>query len=278
MHSNADRGFMSEERIQQVVVEVLKRLLPHIGAAGDRGSVIVVFTGATIGYNEAIDQVRTLVMNGYRVQLVFSRGAEVLYARFLRDQLEGFPHVTHMEEPKWLHTLKESCAVVVPMLSLNTLSKLALLLADNFASNIILHALFAGKPVLLARNGVDPGDKGREIPHFDRCGPVMAAAIEERLRIVSGYGCRVTDVGDLSNVLMSLVEHQGGMPVIGSHGNGSRRPAASNPGRSIVTAADVLQAHHSGTQLRISSPAVVTPLARELAFKHGVNLVPAGVR
>ncbi len=55
-----------------------------------------------------------------------------------------------MEESKWLHTLKESCAVVVPMLSLNTLSKLALLLADNFASNIILHALFAGKPVLLA--------------------------------------------------------------------------------------------------------------------------------
>ena len=142
---------MSEDRVQQVVVEVLKRLLPHIGAAGDRGSVIVVFTGATIGYNQAIEQVQALIMKGYRVRLVFSHGAEVLYAKFLWDQLEGFPHVAPMEESKWLHTLKESCAVVVPMLSLNTLSKLALLLADNFASNIILHALFAGKPVLLAR-------------------------------------------------------------------------------------------------------------------------------
>ena len=66
-----------------------------------------------------------------------------------------------MEESKWLLTLKDSCAVIVPMLSLNTLSKLALLVADNFASNIILHALFAGKPVLLARNGVDPSDNGR---------------------------------------------------------------------------------------------------------------------
>ena len=107
MDSNADRDVMSDERIQQVVVEVLKRLLPHIGATGDRGSVIVVFTGATIGYNEAIEQVRALIMNGYRVQLVFSRGAEVLYAKFLWDQLEGFPYVTPMEESKWLHTLKE---------------------------------------------------------------------------------------------------------------------------------------------------------------------------
>lgn len=269
---------MTEERIQQVVVEVLKRLLPHIGASGDRGSVIVVFTGATIGYNQAIEQVRTLVKKGYRVQLVFSRGAEVLYAKFLWDQLEGFPHVTPMEESKWLHTLKESCAVMAPMLSLNTLSKLALLLADNFASNILLHALFAGKPVLLARNGVDPSDKGREIPHFDKCGPLLARAIEERLRIVSGYGCQVTDVGELSNALISLVEHQGRISVVSSQINGSRRPGASTAASSIVTAADVLQAHQAGTQLRIGSPAVVTPLARELAFKHGVSLVPAGVR
>lgn len=273
---------MTEERIQQVVVEVLKRLLPHMGATGDRGSVIVVFSGATIGYNEAIDQVRSLVMKGYRVQLVFSRGAETLYAKFLWEQLEGFPHLTPMEEPKWLLTLKDSCAVIVPMLSLNTLSKLALLLADNFASNIILHALFAGKPVLLARNGVDPSDIGREIPHFDRCGPVMAAAIEERLRIVSGYGCRITDVGQLSNDLTSLVEAKnkllpGEGRRVGFHTNGRARSAAVGVTGNIVTAADVLQAHHLGTQLQLAPAAVVTPLARELAVKHGVCMVQAGV-
>ncbi len=269
---------MSEEQIQQVVVEVLKRLLPHVGATGDRGSVIVVFTGATIGYHEAIDQVRALIMQGYRVQLVFSHGAEVLYAKYLWDQLEGFPHITAMEEAKWLETLKESCAVAVPMLSLNTLSKLALLLADNFASNILLHALFAGKPVFLARNGVDPSDKGREIPHFDQCGPVMAAAIEERLRIVSGYGCRIAAVDQLSNILTSLLERSRKLPVVSSHGNGSHRPVPFSLTGSVVTAADVLQAHHSGTQLQLDPAAVVTPLARELAVKHGVCMVQAGVR
>ena len=94
------------------------------------------------------------------------------------------------------------------MLSLNTLSKLSLLIADNLANNVILHALFAGKPVVLAREGVDPSDPGRKIPHFDHCGPVMAAAIEERLRLASGYGCRVVEVSQLSEALTSALEQE----------------------------------------------------------------------
>ncbi len=189
---------MTEERIHEVVVEVLKRLLPHMGATGERGTVVAVFTGATAGYKEAVDQVRSLVMQGYRVELLFSQGAETLYAKYLWGELEGFPHVTACSESDWLRNLKDVRAVVVPVLSLNTLSKLSLLLADNFASNVILHALFAGKPVVMARNGTDPSDQGRKVPHFDQCSPLLAAAIEERFRTVAGYGCRVTDVNDLS--------------------------------------------------------------------------------
>ena len=92
---------------------------------------------------------------------MFSRGADTLYAKYLWGELEGFPHVMAFNEAEWLHNLKDAKAVVVPVLSLNTLSKLSLLLADNFTSNVLLHALFAGKPVVMARNGTDPSDKVR---------------------------------------------------------------------------------------------------------------------
>jgi hypothetical protein len=68
------------------------------------------------------------------------------------------------------------------------------------------------------------------------------------------------------------------LAAVGIHRSAASRPAEARTTNSIVTAADVLQAHHSGKQLRISSPAVVTPLARELAMKHGVSLVPADAR
>ena len=73
-----------------------------------------------------------------------------------------------LEPATWLKALKKARAVAVPMLSLNTLSKLSMLLADNTATNIVLHALLMGKPVVAARNGADPRDKGREGLGFHR--------------------------------------------------------------------------------------------------------------
>ena len=263
---------MDEKQIQEVVAEVLKRLLPYTRADGEAGNVIAVFSGATVGFSEALQQIRSLAVRGHNVQLAFSPGAEHLYARFVWEQLQGFPDITAVDPSKWLRTIKEARAVIVPMLSVNTLSKLSLLLADNLASNLILHALFNGKPVVLARNGVNPSDEGRVERHFDQCTPGVAVAIEERLQVAQRYGCQVTDVGQLTTALQAALEPK---PISSHHGlrNGfAARPPLENQG-SIVTAADVLQAHHAGAQLWLRASAVITPLARELAAKHGVCLL-----
>ena len=264
---------MDEKQIEKVVAEVLSRLAKQLAGAGESGLVIAVFGGATVGYNEALHQIRLLVLQGFRVQLVFSQGAEHLYAKFAWQQLEALPNVTIFDRSHWLRTLKEARAVVVPMLSLNTLSKLSLLLADNLASNLILHALFGGKPVLLAKNGVDPTDKGRIEPHFDKCGPALAQAIEERLQAVRGYGCEVMDVGELTSALQCALKRGRTAPFAGPFRHGSAKAAASNGNHNILTAADVLRAHHAGAPLRVGIAKLVTPLARELATKHGVTLL-----
>ena len=153
---------MSEEQIQGLVARVIQRLAERLGALGDKGRVVVVFTAASVEFREAIQQVRNLIMDGFRVQLVFSPAAEHLISRPVREQLDIFPYVSMVEPATWLSVLKDARAVVVPLLSLNTLSKLSMVIADNTATNIILHALLMGKPVVIARNGADPADKGRE--------------------------------------------------------------------------------------------------------------------
>jgi hypothetical protein len=268
---------MNEKQVQQVVAEVLKRLLPRMGATGDAGTVIVAFSGATVGFNEAIQQVRSLILKGFQVQLAFSRGAELLYARLIWEQLEGFPHVTPVDESKWLRTLKEARAVAVPLLSVNTLSKLSLLIADSLVANLVLHALFTGKPVIIATNGADPLDDGRAELEFHKGSPALAVAIQERLRIVRGYGCQLTDVGQLSATVEASLEHQAVAPE--KNGHAVVQQSSTKLDRrtgNIVTAADVLQAYQSGRHLQFRSPGRMTPLARELASKHGVSLVQDG--
>lgn len=265
---------MNEKQVQHVVAEVLKRLLPRLGATGEAGTVIVVFSGATVGFTEAIQQVRSLILKGFRVQLAFSRGAELLYARLVWEQLEGFPYVSPVDESKWLRNLKEARAVVVPLLSVNTLSKLSLLIADNLASNLILHGLFTGKPVILAQNGADPADAGRTELEFHKGNPDLARAIEERFQIVRSYGCRLTDVSRLSDAVEASFEPTKA-PALGRDGYlaAPRTPAKLDRKAVIVTAADVLQAHQSGRQLQFNSSARMTQLARELAHKYGVSLL-----
>jgi|SRR5579871_3536613 len=262
---------MDDKRIERVLVEVLKRLLPQIGATGERGNVIVVFTGATAGFTEAVQQVRSLVMNGFRVQLVFSRGAEPLYAPLVWEQLEGFPHVVPFDDSRWLRGLKEARAVIAPLLSVNTLSKLSLLIADNLASNLLLHALFTGKPLILARNGVDPTDQGRIELHFDQCGPALASAIWERLEVVRSYGCQVVEVSQLLATLETALQNSVAAKSTGRR-NGAAKVVNFSQKVNIVTAADVLRAQQSGTPIRLRDSTVVTPLARELALKHHVSL------
>ncbi len=264
---------MKEEQIQQIVAEVLKRLLPRLGANGTRGTVIVVFTGATVGFNKAIHQVRSLILSGFRTQLVFSQAAEQLYSHVVVNQLAGFPHLVPLNASRWLPALKEARGVVVPLLSVNTLSKLSLLIADNLSTNLILHGLFMGKRVIVAQNGADPAEHGRAELGFHNGPPTLTRALRERLQVIAGYGCLLTDIDRLSvDVNAALVEGED------SHGGGPdlsaapQRPALNHTTK-LVTAADVLQAYRLGTDLRLPSKVVITPLARDLAMKHGVCLL-----
>ena len=221
----------------------------------------------------SVQQVRGLVLDGYRVSFVLSEAAERIYASVLKDQMAGFPHVTWLEPGRWLPALNEARAVVVPLLSANTLSKISLLIADTLAGNVILHALFMGKKVIAARNGADPAGSGRDKIGFNRGSAPLQWALLERYGVVEDYGCHMTDVAELRsrvNLLLSQVEKlpakQENLPA------GSVRSIVSCSEK-VVTAADIRHAHNQGVDLGLSHAALVTPLARDLASRYGVALV-----
>jgi hypothetical protein len=264
---------MSEDEILRIVAEVTGRLAVRLGADGRRGSLIAVFTGATVGFNKAVQQIRGLVLDGYRISLVLSQAAEHLYASVLKDQLSGFPHITWLESGKWLSALNEARAVVVPLLSVDTLSKVSLLIADTLAGNVILHALFMGKKVIAARNGADPAGSGREALGFNRGSLSLKRALLERFRIVEDYGCFLTDTEELRSRVNLVLSEAENSPA--GQENLPARSVSSIASRSgkVVTAADIRHAHSLGVDLGLSPAAVVTPLARELAARYGVALV-----
>jgi hypothetical protein len=261
-----------EEQINRVVEEVLRRLALRRIADGDDGrcatDILVVLTAATVGYEEAVHQVQLLGRDGFGVRLAFSQAAEDLFGSFVRERLEGFPRVTCMEPPEsWLSHLKRVCGVVVPLLSLNSASKLSLLIADNTAANIILHGLLMGKPVIMAVNGVDPAAGGREMLGFHKGNAALKRAILQRLQTLADFGCTLVDVKDLGSTVKAMLHGQGTSGrSLASYASPSPPPAIS---RRIITAADVLGARLSGASPEAGPEARMTPLARDLVKRYG---------
>jgi hypothetical protein len=264
---------MKEKDIERIVAEVIARLALQLGADARRGVLLVVFSGATAGFAEAVQQVRLLVLDGYRIQLAFSRAAEELYGQLVRKQLAGFPHISSVEATNWLTALKEARAVVVPLLSVNTISKLSQLIADNLATNLLLHALFMGKPVIAAKDGADPTGKGRRDLNFHRGSPALSRALLRRLRTVADYGCQLTEVKRIREATNSAITTETGL--LPKSRRADEHPVGSmfiHAGK-VITAANVLQAHRLGVDLGFHPGSLITPLAQDVAEKYGVALV-----
>lgn len=266
-----------ETPIKHLVIEIIGRLTVRLGADGQQGRVLVAITAATAGFGIAVDQLRQMVLMGYRLDLAFSTQARALHRDSIMDALAGFPFVTEIDPARWLTALSESRAVVIPLLSLNSASKAALLIADTLPTNLALHGLAVGKPVLLATNSAD-----LQGPHWSGLGndaspPAgLVKAVGQRLASLHELGYRLTDVSQLSRLLDAILD-------------GRTRTAAPNPAprqnpssrriwqvqERTITAAHVRHAQVQGLDIQLRSQAVVTPLAREAAQKDRVRLLPA---
>ena len=206
--------------------------------------------------------------------MCFSQSAEQLFGPSIENQLKGLPHISSVPHDKWLGALRDARGVLVPLLSVNTLSKLSLLIADNLATNLILHAFFLGKPVAVGSDGVDPGpDSGRKELGFRYATPALEQAIRSRLKTLESYGCRVTRTSELRNVVNNL------LPVDKRTKNepsdvkdGSARSQIRHR-KKTVTAADVVHAQSLGADLILPPGALITPLARDLASQHHVSII-----
>jgi hypothetical protein len=266
---------MNSAQYQRVIKAVVRRVALHMGATGKKGRVIAVFTGGTGNLKQVAGQIRGLILSGYRIETIFSEAAKELYAEKLEEMWGGFPFLSSLEKTGWPAAVDASVAVVVPLLSLNTLSRVALLTADTLPANIILRALYTGVPVAAARNAVMVGSgywqsrKGHKPP------PALTAAIEERLRMVADYGGHLVDIGELKQAVVKLDSFQGSseeqqQPMITP--NPAQRRLIQTTS-AVITASQVRMAQAAGADLIIAKGAKLTPLAREMAMSRGVRLL-----
>lgn len=252
------------------------------GAKGTGGqmrhqSLLVLLCGGLTGSEEAGKQLRLLKEKGFRMEVMFTEaGKGILGARWLKDnQLEDLPVLDTTAEA--FVALSSCSAVVVPVMTVNTASKVLNGIADNAVTTAIMHALFQGKPVLAAQDACDPANLA-QVRHMKE--PLYYATLAANIECLRQYGIWM---GPVSAIGQKTEETFAPAPlyteVIRTGSREEKAPSAKAPEASetvcvftgkVLSAADVLSC--GADVIRLPQKTIVTPAAAEKAEERKIRI------
>jgi len=274
----SERG-LSPELLSELVQRVLYLIAQRMSEGNNENEyVLVVFTGATAGFVQAFSAVEHLMLSGLQVRIVLSDSAREIYGDKIEERLLSWPTASLMTGETWFCDLKAARGVVVPMLSVSALSKISGLMADSLPTNLILQALFMGKPVVAAIDGCQPGNEDRMQLGLDSGTPALQKALGERLIRLNDYGCNLVKTSDLGWVAGCLLGNSvetntkkeaitpAGIQIIGDEHAG---PLTAK----MVDTALVRRAIREKKAIQLGASGVITPLALELAQQQGLQII-----
>jgi len=273
---------MSPELLSELVQRVLYLIAQRLNEQKQQDEyVVAVFTGATAGFKEALSGLEQLMMSGIQVRIVLSDSAQCIYGNRIQERLLPWPTASLMDGESWFCDLKAAKGVVVPMLSVSALSKVCGLIADTLTTNLILQALFMGKPVVAAINGCEPGNSDRKTLGLDSGTQALQRALGEQLIRLSDYGCNLVRSSDLGRVCGRLVNEKSEKDDLSINPENKiislqEIPEATNGGPLIATLVDaglVRRALREKIVISIGARGVITPLALELAQVQGLQII-----
>lgn len=228
--------------------------------------IVAIFTGGTIGLEQAIRELRCIQDSKAEITVVLSRAAEeIVGSKRIQDELGSGVTIVNSHCPYPGKKLREADVVLVPILTQNTAAKLAATLSDTLPTTLIMQALMMGKPVIAAPNAADPQD-GWRLDKMGKTGPALTQALQANLRKLENYGIRLVPVQELAGALKTIL----GREIRQTEPQPLQQPVK----KGVLDASAIKTAADSGEKkLFVAKGTIVTPLARDTAREHAIELV-----
>jgi len=246
---------------------------------------VVLFSGALIGYKDAVPALNELKKDGWKLTAVLSKAAgEVLTKERIRNDID--PEAIYVEGApvNGRQIIDESQFVIIPELTINTAAKVANCISDNLLTNMISRAMATGKPIVAAIDGCCPDNEVRAKLGF-KVTDAYKARMRRNLEDLQAYGIVLTVNANLCHKVNKVYENSFPFPKPGSDSESSpSQPACSvkmqvvpergsvKLDKKVVGRIDIAGCLNCETIL-VRSDAVVTGLARDEASKRGIRIV-----
>lgn len=249
----------------------------------------VLFSGALIGYADAVRSLNELKKDGWSLTVIMSEAADEVLTKE-RIQNDIGPDAIYVEGApvNGRQIIDDNQFVIVPALTINTAAKVANCISDNLLTNMISRAMATGKPIVAAVDGCCPDNEVRAKLGF-KVTDAYKARMRSNLEALQSYGIHLTVDNNLFEKVNKVYTASFDFPAPDSDEKPAQekaKPAAgtscgcSKPAetasvkldKKVIGRVDIAKNARFKTII-VGADAVVTGLAVDEAYNRGITIV-----
>ena len=248
----------------------------------------VLFSGALIGYKDAVTSLNELKKDGWTLTAVLSKAAgEVITEERIRNDIGSDAIYVEGAPVNGRQIVDDSQFVIIPSLTINTAAKVANCISDNLLTNMISRAMATGKPIVAAIDGCCPDNKVRE---------AYKAKMRHNLEDMLAYGITLTTDYSLCSKVNEVFSAKVSLPALDNSKPAPKKdrivstkmePAVqsvSQPVKKVETPSSVkldkkvigrvdIAKNARFKTIVVRQDALVTGLAKDEALNRGITIV-----
>lgn len=253
----------------------------------------VLFSGALIGYGDAVPALKALKADGWKLTAVLSKAAsQVLTEERIKNDID--PEAIYVEGApiNGRQIIDDNQYVIIPELTINTAAKVANCISDNLLTNMISRAMATGKPVIASIDGCCPDNEIRAKIGFSVT-EAYKARMRRNLEDLKDYGIILTVNSNLCHKVTKVYESSFAFsrediekqavqevpqpePAVDS-GKKTCQVMPETGGstrieKNVISRIDIAKCQGYGTVV-VSKGTIVTDLAKDEAMKRGIQIV-----
>ncbi|MGG0717507.1 flavoprotein [Robertmurraya massiliosenegalensis] len=252
--------------IEELVRNMLQNLLP------ERNKKILIFlSGGSVNTEILLKVLADFDQKNY--EIVLSDSGKMMIPNTMIEELQGKMIQSFLELEK---SLDEADFVLIPVMTRNTLSKVALGIADNLVTTGIARALMMAKEVLAVKDSFDsnhPVNRVKELTH-NQVYNEMLQSYETRLE---QFGVKFIPLEEFKTVLLNKmnpiserINAEKDLALTQSNHQTSSKDKVKMDS-SIITAGDIRK-YEDHAVIQIKPSTIVTPLARDFISSNQMKV------
>lgn len=248
---------MTNNTITSNVLDSISKRLQNEGFSKGNRKALLLFNGSTINLDENLKSLQGIKDKGFTISIGYSFMAEkILDTKKISSMLNPVEIFKEEDVFKLQAIANNYSLLVLPNITINTISKVALGTIDSFVPTIIWTFLYEGKSVYMDFTGVrNYLGKQSKSPEIDK--------------LTNGYISTVLKMGAIEILSKDYLNN---LKLNGNTNLPRKVLEKESLKKDLITERDILKLSNLDKQLTIEKGTVITPLAKDKARELGINI------